>query len=297
VWIAMAADECFAGSSCCCAGARRVAQIRAGPAHRRRRGRLGGAARSRGGAVARFASRGHTARMAKPRIVSAEECSGPVTSCSRPRSKYARARCAGRPAPPPSHGQAHDAVRVRYAGRHADAGRPVRGPRPAVVYQFMDARPDALLPGLHRVHHNVPVTGLPRLAEHGVTWVTASNMPLAQIEAYKARMGWTLRSCRRAARRSPTIAAPAAASCSARSCATVMISIVPTPPRRAAWIDCYLPIASWISPPMAARRIGRTRPPAGRSTRPTDKVARRPGCDGHEVASEAGKVMAAGGGD
>ena len=26
----------------------------------------------------------------------------------------------------------------------------------------------------------------------GITWTTISNMPLAQIEAYKARMGWTL---------------------------------------------------------------------------------------------------------
>jgi predicted dithiol-disulfide oxidoreductase (DUF899 family) len=31
-----------------------------------------------------------------------------------------------------------------------------------------------------------------RLAGAGVTWVTVSNMPLAQVEAYKAQMGWTL---------------------------------------------------------------------------------------------------------
>jgi predicted dithiol-disulfide oxidoreductase (DUF899 family) len=30
------------------------------------------------------------------------------------------------------------------------------------------------------------------LAEEGISWVTVSNMPLAQIEAYKALMGWTL---------------------------------------------------------------------------------------------------------
>ena len=30
------------------------------------------------------------------------------------------------------------------------------------------------------------------LAACGVTWVTVSNMPLAQIEKYKAQMGWTL---------------------------------------------------------------------------------------------------------
>ncbi len=31
-----------------------------------------------------------------------------------------------------------------------------------------------------------------RLADGGVSWATVSNMPLAQIEAYKARMGWTM---------------------------------------------------------------------------------------------------------
>jgi predicted dithiol-disulfide oxidoreductase (DUF899 family) len=36
------------------------------------------------------------------------------------------------------------------------------------------------------------VTGLAGLTDRGVTWVTVSNMPLAQIEAYKARKGWTL---------------------------------------------------------------------------------------------------------
>jgi predicted dithiol-disulfide oxidoreductase (DUF899 family) len=33
--------------------------------------------------------------------------------------------------------------------------------------------------------------GRDRLAEAGVTWVSVSNMPLAQIEPCKARMGWT----------------------------------------------------------------------------------------------------------
>jgi predicted dithiol-disulfide oxidoreductase (DUF899 family) len=34
------------------------------------------------------------------------------------------------------------------------------------------------------------VAALPTLAENGVSWAT--NMPLAQIQAYAARMGWTL---------------------------------------------------------------------------------------------------------
>jgi predicted dithiol-disulfide oxidoreductase (DUF899 family) len=58
------------------------------------------------------------------------------------------------------------------------------------VYQFMDNGPDAYCPGCTRLTNSV--TDLAGLAESGVTWVTASNMPLTQIEAYKARQGWTM---------------------------------------------------------------------------------------------------------
>ena len=58
------------------------------------------------------------------------------------------------------------------------------------VYQFMDLGPDSFCPGCTAFTNNV--TDLADLAETGVSWVTVSNMPLAQIEAYKARMGWTL---------------------------------------------------------------------------------------------------------
>jgi predicted dithiol-disulfide oxidoreductase (DUF899 family) len=58
------------------------------------------------------------------------------------------------------------------------------------VYQFMDLGPDKFCPGCTNFTNNVTdVTGL---AKSGVTWVTVSNMPLAQIEAYKARKGWTV---------------------------------------------------------------------------------------------------------
>jgi predicted dithiol-disulfide oxidoreductase (DUF899 family) len=59
-----------------------------------------------------------------------------------------------------------------------------------VVYQFMDLGPDKYCPGCTAFTNNV--TDLVDLAESGVSWVTVSNMPLVQIEAYKARMGWTL---------------------------------------------------------------------------------------------------------
>ncbi|MEU9831805.1 DUF899 family protein [Streptosporangium sp. NPDC048047] len=66
------------------------------------------------------------------------------------------------------------------------------GRRQLVVYQFMDNGPDHYCPGCTGFTNNVPVAALAGLADRDVTWVTVSNMPLAQIEAYKARMGWTL---------------------------------------------------------------------------------------------------------
>jgi predicted dithiol-disulfide oxidoreductase (DUF899 family) len=56
----------------------------------------------------------------------------------------------------------------------------------------MDNGPDDYCPGCTNFTNNVPQPAPALLAERGVTWVTVSNMPLAQIESYKARMGWTL---------------------------------------------------------------------------------------------------------
>lgn len=61
-----------------------------------------------------------------------------------------------------------------------------------VTYQFMDNGPNDYCPGCTKFTNNVPPGAPAALAECGVTWVTVSNMPLAQIEAYKARMGWTV---------------------------------------------------------------------------------------------------------
>jgi predicted dithiol-disulfide oxidoreductase (DUF899 family) len=61
-----------------------------------------------------------------------------------------------------------------------------------VVYQFMDNGPDHYCPGCTGFTNNVPAAALPRLAATGVSWATVSNMPLSQIESYKARMGWTM---------------------------------------------------------------------------------------------------------
>jgi predicted dithiol-disulfide oxidoreductase (DUF899 family) len=58
------------------------------------------------------------------------------------------------------------------------------------VYQFMDNGPDKYCPGCTKFTNNV--VDLAGLARQGVSWATVSNMPLAQIEAYKAKMGWTM---------------------------------------------------------------------------------------------------------
>ena len=59
-----------------------------------------------------------------------------------------------------------------------------------VIYQFMDLGPDKFCPGCTFFTNNV--TYLDALAQSGVSWVTVSDMPLAQIEEYKARKGWTI---------------------------------------------------------------------------------------------------------
>ena len=59
-----------------------------------------------------------------------------------------------------------------------------------VVYQFMDRGPDEFCPGCTHFTNNV--ADLAELAESGVSWATVSDMPLAQIEVYKARMGWSM---------------------------------------------------------------------------------------------------------
>jgi predicted dithiol-disulfide oxidoreductase (DUF899 family) len=64
------------------------------------------------------------------------------------------------------------------------------GQQQLMVYQFMDNGPDHYCPGC--THFTRNVADLATLAGNGVSWATVSNMPLAQIEAYKARMGWTM---------------------------------------------------------------------------------------------------------
>jgi predicted dithiol-disulfide oxidoreductase (DUF899 family) len=59
-----------------------------------------------------------------------------------------------------------------------------------VIYQFMNVGPDAFCPGCTHFTNNV--VDLSELAGNDVSWANVSTMPLAQIEMYKAQMGWTM---------------------------------------------------------------------------------------------------------
>jgi predicted dithiol-disulfide oxidoreductase (DUF899 family) len=64
------------------------------------------------------------------------------------------------------------------------------GRKQLIVYQFMDNGPDAYCPGC--TYFTKSITNLSSLEATDVSWATVSNMPLEQIERYKAKMGWTL---------------------------------------------------------------------------------------------------------
>jgi predicted dithiol-disulfide oxidoreductase (DUF899 family) len=61
-----------------------------------------------------------------------------------------------------------------------------------IIYQFMDNGPERYCPGCTWFTNNIPPTAPALLAEKGITWVTVSDMPLAQIQMYWKFMGWTL---------------------------------------------------------------------------------------------------------
>ena len=61
-----------------------------------------------------------------------------------------------------------------------------------VVYQFMDRGADHYCGGCTWFTDNVPASAPRLLAEHDVTWLHVSDMPLGQIERYWRERGWTL---------------------------------------------------------------------------------------------------------
>jgi predicted dithiol-disulfide oxidoreductase (DUF899 family) len=64
------------------------------------------------------------------------------------------------------------------------------GRRQLVVYQFMDVGPGHFCPGCTNFTNQI--VNLPGLPGYDASWVNISNMPLAQIEGYRAQMGWTV---------------------------------------------------------------------------------------------------------
>jgi predicted dithiol-disulfide oxidoreductase (DUF899 family) len=67
------------------------------------------------------------------------------------------------------------------------------GRQQLVLYQFMDNGPDAYCPGCTAYTDNTDaVHGRIELHRRDTTYVTVSDMPLAQIETYKKSRGWTV---------------------------------------------------------------------------------------------------------
>jgi predicted dithiol-disulfide oxidoreductase (DUF899 family) len=67
------------------------------------------------------------------------------------------------------------------------------GRRQLVVYQFMDLGPDDYCGGCTAYTDNTDtVAGRTYLRERETTYVTVSDMPLAQIEGYRKQRGWSV---------------------------------------------------------------------------------------------------------
>ena len=60
------------------------------------------------------------------------------------------------------------------------------------VYQFMDRGPDRYCGGCTWFTDNVPASAPRLLAEHDVTWLHITDMPLEQAQYYWRERGWTL---------------------------------------------------------------------------------------------------------
>jgi predicted dithiol-disulfide oxidoreductase (DUF899 family) len=59
-----------------------------------------------------------------------------------------------------------------------------------VLYQFMNVGPDAFCPGCTNFTNSV--TNLASVNERGVSFVIASDMPLAQMQSYWRQRGWSV---------------------------------------------------------------------------------------------------------
>jgi predicted dithiol-disulfide oxidoreductase (DUF899 family) len=132
-------------------------------------------------------------KIARPRIVSADEwqqARGELLKAEKEATRALDALAAQRRRLPMVE-YANDYVFDTPAGKRTLLDL-FEGREQLVVYQFMDNGPDHYCPGCTWFTDNVPPGGLAGLAKNGVSWLTVSNMPLAQIEAYKAQRGWTL---------------------------------------------------------------------------------------------------------
>jgi predicted dithiol-disulfide oxidoreductase (DUF899 family) len=137
-------------------------------------------------------ARGHVPGMTKPRIVSRDEWDAERAELLKAEKEATRATDAVA-----ARRRRLPMVRFGEYTFDAPAGPATladlfEGRDQLAVYQFMDNGPDHFCPGCTAFTNNVPAHGRAMLAERGISWATVSNMPLAQIEGYKAKMGWTM---------------------------------------------------------------------------------------------------------
>ena len=113
------------------------------------------------------------------------------SSCSRRRKAHAAQRRAGAAAAGAAVGPGRQGVRFETDEGRRLAGRPFRGRSQLLVYHFMFG-PDytAGCPSCSAIADGFNGFVV-HLANHDVTLSAVSRAPLAKLQAYKRRMGWT----------------------------------------------------------------------------------------------------------
>jgi predicted dithiol-disulfide oxidoreductase (DUF899 family) len=82
-------------------------------------------------------------------------------------------------------------LRLRDWQREATLLELFHGCRQLDVYQFMDLGPDDYCPGCTTYTDNTDTTtGRPYLHRRDIAYVTVSDMPISQLQAYARRRGW-----------------------------------------------------------------------------------------------------------
>ena len=131
--------------------------------------------------------------MELPKVVSAGRVAGrPRSPARQGEGGHPGARRAGRRTPPAADGPDREGLRLRGPGRKGEPARSLRGPPPAhrLPLHVPPGRRTAGCPGCSLVVDNIG--HLAHLHARDTSFALVSRAPLANIEPYKRRMGWTV---------------------------------------------------------------------------------------------------------